>query len=922
MNLLFEFVSYKTIFFNRCEIYELDNTTVIINGAESQYAKGLRLADCYTPNIGNRRNNGKSTIQLWMNDYHSVLITKNSVISKRRCMICGKFLSNSPNTLTKHEKKCKMCSVCKSSYWVSEKKPHICRESRLLHQAMEEQKDYHQKDSKDMSVKFVTPIENALDATYTGETHVCYADFETFHTKENTGENVYAAYTLNKDMYGEEGKMFVGPTSIERFIDEIHLWSQHLYDVYAKFQPEGSSPLGRKKKKPPIVGTLVMFNGGRFDHFFIMNELVKRSVTVEKIVMKNGALMSFIMFGNVQVFDLCRFVISSLRQACRDFECELKKGEFDHSKIHSWEDVAMYQDEWSPYLITDVACMKELYIRFSSMVYEDFKMNIKTRIALSQLSYEYWTQGSTSFVQPLHIPTKVSDDFFRRAVYGGMSMPQKQYYHSGDYDDTEIQYVTEKTNIDNEGHVLEEPIEMECAYLKKEVSNYLVDTDVVSLYPSAMLEMYPVGPMRVVNDPVELQGIMMKLYLMKTQEKPSAFCIVEVDMDVPKDLVTPVLPRKSKTGKGIKWDLKNIKKQVYCSVDIYRALKLGYVITDVYQAYVWDSEEWIFRQYVHELGEKKKQAKKGTSKYAIAKLMLNALYGKTIMRPVLEQCDIVFDSAGIEKFRRKNILENIILLEDGIDAQSGLYRDTPAFIQGTRIDENKACNKPSQTGTFVLAWSRYIMDKGVEAIDGWRSLNNSFFYRDTDSSVIHSSYLHNIQHMMGKEFGCLDFDVPGKIVEYVCIGPKAYIFWYQTKSGRLLVHKRCKGVSPSQWHHLTIDSYKDMLFNLSEITISDTEECRYEVFRRIGGRVTQKQKEYGVEPFSIRIEPTSKTVNRTKFTKGNRVVEEEFPRSDYGTLPIYFDESLIASQFEVYGEMKEKACRCEVCVRLGYFESQ
>lgn len=566
--------------------------------------------------------------------------------------------------------------------------------------------------------------------------------------------------------------------------------------------------------------------------------------------------------------------------------------------------------------------MKELYLKFSRLFYEKFKINIKSRITLSQSAYEYWTRTIDEQELPMYVPTKEMDDFFRKAVYGGMSLPQRQYYRSCDFNENEVETVRETTTIDNDGHTMEEEKEVECMYLRKEVANYLVDTDVVSLYPTAMLERYPVGSVELVVSEQELERVKMKLYQNALEdETPVPFCIAEVSMDVPQDLVTPVLPRKGKKGFGIKWDLKPIVHQAYSSVDIFRALKRGYVLTDVHKAFVWNASRTVFKDYVTELAELKKSSRKGTAMYSIAKLMLNALYGKTIMRPVLDKCAIVYSAEEIEEFRKDKLMTSIILLDE--DPEGGYFQDCAAFIQGTMVDGDKACNKPSYLGSFVLSWSRFVMDKGVDAIEGWKSLNRTFYYRDTDSSVVHSSQLHQLKPFFGKEFGNLDYDVQGKIIEYISIGPKAYLFLYQSKNGRLFYHKRCKGIPSSQWKRLDMDSFKDMLFNLKELEIADSEDYHYEMFRRVGGRVTQNLRQRGVEPFSVRIEPALRTVNRNKFQKQNLVYTDDgYPRSDYGTLPKGFTGDIEDAQQEVYQDDYEaEVCRCELCVKLGYYNS-
>jgi hypothetical protein len=93
-----------------------------------------------------------------------------------------------------------------------------------------------------------------------------------------------------------------------------------------------------------------------------------------------------------------------------------------------------------------------------------------------------------------------------------------------------------------------------------------------------------------------------------------------------------ILPRREE-GRLI-WDLKD-HTGIYNSVDIDNALELGYKVKLI-EGYYWMKTENVFDNYIF-----KKNAKKGSAQYTLAKLMMNGLYGKTIQRPILDENVII-----------------------------------------------------------------------------------------------------------------------------------------------------------------------------------------------------------------------------------------------------------------------------------------
>ena len=91
---------------------------------------------------------------------------------------------------------------------------------------------------------------------------------------------------------------------------------------------------------------------------------------------------------------------------------------------------------------------------------------------------------------------------------------------------------------------------------------------------------------------------------------------------------------------------------VYNSVDIDNALANGYTVTIV-EGYYWEKTQNVFGNYINYLYEFKKYARKGTSLYKLAKLMMNGLYGKTIQRPILDENVIIHLHEEVIKYHVK-----------------------------------------------------------------------------------------------------------------------------------------------------------------------------------------------------------------------------------------------------------------------------
>jgi hypothetical protein len=765
---------------------------------------------------------------------HYVRVIKDNLFKFEFCNNCHKFISD----METHKLKCKKCKKCGHSY---------------INVHTEEDCKFNQ---SQIGVDIKGKIKcSRADKIYKADKNIIYADFETIN------EGKLSVYAVGYSKDDEEPNILYGKDSLDKFID-------YLLKLKQKF-------------------TLVFYNGGRFDLYFVYKRLIERGIDCKKIIYSDGCYKTFT-FNKISTFDLCLHMPGSLKNNCKAFGVadDKSKGDFDHKKIQSWDDVEKFRNEWQPYLRLDIISMRELYLKYSKSVYDEFKVNVNKFITLSSLAYNIWRQtiGENDII---NLPYDI-DLFVRRSIFGGRCYPQKQYFESeGDED-------------------------------------YLLDIDVVSLYPTAMSKNeYPIGEYRDFTNENQLEDLRLRLINNNFRGFDYKWFIAECDILPNKDLVSAVLPRRS--IKGLHWDLCNIQKGVYNLVDLQRAVKHGYKIEKIHRAVAWKKSDFIFKEYIDRVFEIKKNAVKDTPQYSIAKLLMNSLYGKMLQSPVVEKNMVISNISQLDKLQINNKIIEFRPLND---------EKAIVYYQPVELDET--VNKPSFLGSFILGYSREIMDKYINAINGYHNIDSSFYRTDTDSLIIHSSQLPNVQKYIGKNLGDIDFDIKGKITKFVEVCPKVYIcdsikhkysyvnnkiyvdigFNYcmdgemkideikndkpiftqeeqkALKNGEFVVHNkkhiRAKGFSSEEQKLLNFDDFKNMLFhnqrekettqlkdnygNNKGVIIRENDKIVLKLddkLKKIGFNVNSKQEQFGFS--SVISQRFERTLNKTSWEKRIRI---------------------------------------------------
>ena len=662
------------------------------------------------------------------------------------------------------------------------------------------------------------------------------------------------------------------------------------------------------------------FNGARFDHYFLIKPLIQMGRKINKHIISQGSIISLEFTGeNGQTFkawDLSKHLMGSLKDLLESNKCKVSKGDFDHDKACRWEDMSdEMRTDCLTYLNADVSGLKELFDKFNAASFEKYRINLFNDISNSSMSYRIWTSYGAKF--GIDLPNMEQEKFFREAIYGGRCYPSKKRFISSQYDDI----INGKLSFDA-------------------IHDYLIDADVVSLYPAAMAKFeYPIGEcftctpedIENLNKPTEPTepteppkptepGVMLEEEPEPDYDEPGV--ILE---EPPEPEIEPIFagvthetmgiyhikymsnkkllhgfPRRPKSKlerQGLQWDLVD-SEGIYTSIDIESMRTRGYKIEYI-SGYYWKKSDYIFREYINGLFDAKARAAKGTPEYTTCKLLMNGLYGKQIQRPIYAETKMVSNPDQYWKFWATHEITDINEVEldhMGVDGKATL--STPVtrwFVSGESKSDDKLkskITKPTHLGAFILSYSRKIMYGYIDEANPDRILEDDICYTDTDSLQMRQTAAHRIKRLGDKSLGGITDDLGDgvKIIRGIWVAPKLYMLEYIKISEYMSwVSGGCVGQCPRHYHFrgkglandkLTVTAFEKMDAGES---MSSTRNFQ---MKKIHTKVTSTDHENNFEPFSIQhihgnaaLGILTKTVN-TKSWSGRRFLPD-----DLGSLP-------------------------------------
>ncbi|MGI6155835.1 MAG: DNA polymerase [Enterococcus lemanii] len=611
--------------------------------------------------------------------------------------------------------------------------------------------------------------------------HTIYADFET------TTDGIHKAFNI---CYSEPNTSFKGS-----------IWGENCGKEFLNIVPDNSliyyhnlsydinfiiNLLDKIIGTPIIKGTRVMSVTGRYRG---KNLCFKDTYTIISSKLKAFPAMFGLETGPKEVFPYTYYsselladdnrigVISEAANHVEDRKtfinninsipgCKLSETTFDLEKYSAY------------YCEQDVRILQEGFEKFRNDLLKLFDLDVYDFISICSIANKYFENNVYHKNGNLYDLANTPREFISRCVRGGRCML----------------WNNEKQMILNE-----DPVRAELE---------VVDFDAVSLYPSAIARLYTLeGRPKVMTDDMLSTEYLLKHLFLDEQVTPTAerfvagfFVEVEitsvgVNRNMPLIVVDPEfnpqlkgVPRSSNTCCTMYID--HIEFQ-----DLITFHKCEFKVKRGY--YYNENRDYTIRSEIRKLFDlRRKYKKEGNSLQQVIKLILNSIYGRTILKPIETKMKFIKDKDAI-RFLRKNY--NSI-----VEFKSLYESDFTAF----------KCLKPivrhynfCPLGVNILSMSKRIMNEVFTIAE---DAGMKILYTDTDSGHFYKKDLPVIEklykerygrELIGGDLGQFHSDFaqidPGHdstAIKSIFVGKKSYIDMLTNDLGSVAFHCRLKGV--------------------------------------------------------------------------------------------------------------------------------
>jgi DNA polymerase type B, organellar and viral len=678
--------------------------------------------------------------------------------TKKKCNKCKKYVDCRDREFSEHICGEELCLNCGSFH--SEGDAHRCFIKCLVRQPYKKAEywvfDFESlMDEGNLHVTSMA-IVSRLDVCYAGE----------HDSDEEEAQNI-----LIGSGRGEEEKVvFKGENTMEQFAT----WC-----------------LGKSKGKSRI--TIIAHNGKAYDTWLLHKYLIKHTAKrPESLILAGNKIMSM-KIGNLKFLDSLNHVAQALETFPKTFGIkEMKKGFFPYdfntranqNYIGVIPDAKYYKpDEMKPEKRSEFLAW---YAQQGDVVW-DFQKELfaycESDVDILKRSMEIYMRDAVTLnkLNPLECPTIAS---YALKVYRTNHMPSDQIaiLKKKEYDFCKRGFYGGRTEV----------FRMVTKFTPEQVEagTYAEYKDIQSLYPT--VQFYDWLPSGIPE--------------WKEGSDVTEFGYHEVDITPPKNLHIPVLPER-KNFKLI-FDLTPKEKCVYSSLELEKAVELGYVVTKVHRSLVFEKTRDLFKSYIRTflkikaecsgydgkdideyierynaktgvlLEKTKIKANKGMK--LIAKILLNSLWGKFGQRDDLQATKYLTPKEWFKLFKREYDGEIQLTNETLID------EDT-IYVSYIEKDETKTSLVTTNVGLagFVTANARLRLYSELEKV-GERAI-----YCDTDS-IIYTRDPDGYNIPSGDCLGEWEPETETPITEVLALAPKSYAYTcVDPKEGDI----KCKGIT-------------------------------------------------------------------------------------------------------------------------------
>ena len=568
--------------------------------------------------------------------------------------------------------------------------------------------------------------------------------------------------------------------------------------------------------------TFVAHNGKSYDTWLIHHHLTKHYNERPSQIILAGQKIMYMEIKSVKFIDSCNHFACKLEDVPKTFgldETQFKKGFYPYkfNTKENWN----YEGEMPDIKYFDPCSMKtNKRMEFFKWWYDKKKSNYIWKHKKETKEYcdsdvDILLQGCNVYSQEGYDLVGIDPLEKKTIASWVMDIYLKNFY---DFDKTPI-YVLEKIEYDfirrsfHGGRT--EAIRLYRKWNKEELQQGICGRylDIQSLYPTT--QFYDPLPIGIPKTKTEFGNIDNHEYI-KTN-----YGWYEVDIKMNKELFIPPLVAKDEK---LTADLNDKVKQVFHSEELKRAIEDGCEITKIYQSLEMETSTDLFKDFVKTFLEVKVNAtgkpklwdnkidrqkwikehedrfgftpnptEKNDGKRAIAKMILNSLWGKFGQRPDMPK-NIYITPDKVNKWWQ--------MLSDckngKIDIKGEELTGDTLFVSYKELDDKE--NYTLKTTSLAIA-SSITACATMRLYAELRLLKERVLYMDTDS-IIYEHHPDKYNIPSGKFLGEWECETDGlPITEYVSTGAKSYAYKVQGKvkdvkmKGITLNWENCKDIN-------------------------------------------------------------------------------------------------------------------------------
>ena len=436
------------------------------------------------------------------------------------------------------------------------------------------------------------------------------------------------------------------------------------------------------------------------------------------------------------------------------------------------------------YCHQDVRILAEGFIKFNQMCRDGLGIDCLNTISISGLENKYFEEHvyfKSNNIYKVGGPTL---KFMMKTIYGGRCMVR-----------------------DNS---------------KFKINDRLVDFDAVSLYPSAIKRAYILeGKPSLI--PKEWDGKYLLEHLFDdnqiepTSDKFISGFFVKINITkIGKRLHMPLIVKRDDKNKTSSYV--NETGEMYVNhITLQDLITFHEIEFELIEGlYYHDNRNIECQKVIQHLFNQRKMYKSPKNYNPIEqtfKLIMNSVYGKTIMKPINYKQKLIAGKNNFEKYELKNF--NYIRSVDKIKGAN--------IYQVKKIESLKSNHNLVQFGSIILSMSKRIIS---EVFCLAEDLGHTVYYTDTDSGHFCESEIGELasafekkygRKLIGSELGQFHCDFEDIVkgdditmpvsVKSIFLGKKSYIDMLQDNKNNIAFHVRMKGIPAS-----TLERTANMMF--------------------------------------------------------------------------------------------------------------